>query len=140
MLKALHERAIISRILRFIRFVLVGGLASFSYAIFALVFITWLGADQVVASVVAYISAIPVSFFGQKFFTFKSGGAAGIEFLRFLPVQGANLLLAASITAIFAHVLSADPIYGIAAVMVIIPLFTYAAMSIVVFRAREHPH
>lgn len=125
------------RIQRLVRFAIVGGVASLSYAMIAYLLVARMGVGQVAASAIAYIAALPISFLGQKFFTFRSRGAARVEAPRFLVLQGANLALASGVTAFFAHVLNAPAIYGIIAVCVAIPLSAYLAMSIAVFRKAD---
>lgn len=124
------------RVGRFVRFGLVGGTATLAYAVIAFVLITYAGIDDVVASVLAYAAAIPVSFFGQKFFAFRSAGPMAEEALRFFVVQGANLILAAGIMALVTDVLGFGAIVGIVAVTVTIPVFTYICLSIIVFSGR----
>ena len=137
MIKGIKEHPFIRPLFRIIRFSIVGGVASLSYAIFAFSFIHWIGVGQVAASAAAYIAALPISFLGQKLFTFRSKGKTHIEAQRFLVVQGISLLLATGITALFAHVLNKEPIYAIVAVVIIIPTFTYIAMSVGVFKVRD---
>jgi putative flippase GtrA len=81
----------------------------------------------------AYLIAVPVSFLGQKHFTFKSKESARRELPAYLLLQGLNLCAAMLITYVVVDVLSMGYVMGIFAVVVIAGL-SYLAMGLAVFR------
>lgn len=124
---------------RLARFGITGGLASAIYALVTLVCVDRFEASGTVASIIGYLVAIPVSFLGQKLWTFKSKGSVSRELPRFLTVQGANLVLAAAVMAVVKDILGFDRMVGIVAVVLIIPTLTYLVLSRRVFTARGGP-
>lgn len=125
--------ALVSSGLRFIRFGLVGALATGTYAVAVLALVRWPGLGPTMASVVAYIIATPVSYFGQRNFTFASEGSLHRELPRFLVVQVINLAAAAVVMWIVSEQLGADPAIGVVAVVMVIPLMTYILLNQSVF-------
>lgn len=117
--------------LRLVRFGIVGGLASLIYAVVTYALITN-AMSPVWASVVAYAIAIPVSFLGQKYFTFDARGRVPVELSLFVITQAIGLLAAAAIMMLFA----AKPIMGILAVVIAIPLMNFVAMTYFIFPAK----
>lgn len=117
--------------LRLIRFGLVGGLASLIYALVTYALMSK-SIAPVWASVIAYAVAIPVSFLGQKYFTFDARGRVPVELSLFLITQGIGLVAAAAIMA----VLSSHPLFGIIAVVIAIPLMNFIAMTYFIFPAK----
>lgn len=126
----------LSDIMRLVRFALTGGLASSVYSIIAILAIDHLGVSGFYASVIGYLVAIPVSFIGQKFWTFRATGALRRELPGFLLVQGLNLIAAAIIMTVLVDFFGFDRIVGVAAVVGAIPLMTYILLSRNVFKQR----
>lgn len=123
--------------LRIVRFGITGGIASGVYAIIAIVAVDMLGMSGLGASSLAYLVAIPVSFIGQKFWTFRATGTLERELPGFLAVQAINLVAAAVIMAILVDVLKLDRIVGVGAVVIAIPAMTYLLLSRKVFKERN---
>jgi len=122
---------------RLARFIVTGGIASGVYAVAALVAVDMFAMSGLVASIVAYLIAIPISFVGQKFWTFRAKGSIASELPRFLVVQAANLAAAAILMAVIVDLLGVDRLIGIAAVVTAIPLATYLLLSRGVFTQRK---
>lgn len=118
---------------RLVRFAVVGATAAGVYAIVALVLIDSVGLAAMAASVIAYLVAIPVSFAGQKLWTFRSQGPVEREVPRFVGVQLANLAASAALLDVVVDRLHFDRLVGIAAVCVAVPLATYIALRYLVF-------
>lgn len=122
---------------RFIRFAMVGALCSAIYAIVAWIMFEHLGFSSSLSSLLGYAAAIPVSYFGQKFFAFKSGGALQDDLPRFLMLQIVNLFSAGVVMKIVVDIMGLPFTWGTAAVIVLIPLFTYVILFYGVFTARH---
>jgi len=120
---------------RLARFIVTGGIASGVYAIAALVAVDSFAMSGIAASTVAYMIAIPISFIGQKFWTFRAKGAIARELPRFLGVQLLSLIAASLVMGGVVDVLGWDRLIGIAAVISVIPVGTYLLLSRGVFAA-----
>ncbi|MGQ0456439.1 MAG: GtrA family protein [Hyphomicrobium sp.] len=118
---------------RLFRFAVTGGVASVIYAVVTLALIDELQLASPLASVLGYLAAIPVSFWGQKTWTFQTNGEVTKEFARFLLLQAVNILLAALVMALAIDFLGFDRRFGIAAVVVLIPIITYVCLARLVF-------
>ena len=127
----------LAELLRIARFGLVGGLASATYALIVLVLVDAMAMNTSLASVLAYLLAIPVSFFGQKHFTFGSSAAARGEFARFLIVQGVSLLLSLVVMRAVTDWLGWSHRIGILAVIIVIAVVNYGIMRNLVFLGRK---
>lgn len=121
--------------MRIARFALVGIVASGVYAVAGLSLVDGLNVPPVIASGLAYMTAIPVSFLGQKHFTFGSCGAVRRELSRFILVQALNLVLAAGIMALITDLFGQSHRLGIIVVIVSIPAVTYVLLATSVFHA-----
>jgi putative flippase GtrA len=117
------------------RFGAVGLAATGTYAAATLA-LSGSGLANVWASALGYLLAIPVSFAGQKYFTFQAAGWSRSELVRFLIVQAINLVLAAVIMTTVADVLGYGRVAGVLAVVVSVPLITYLLLRTAVFTAR----
>ncbi|MFZ1814793.1 MAG: GtrA family protein [Rhizobiaceae bacterium] len=115
------------------RFAVTGGVASGVYAIVAYVCVSHAELSGTIASVIAYAIAIPVSFLGQKFWTFRSRGAIRQELSKFLMLQIGNLVAAAMVMGVLTDALSLDPVIGIMVVVIVIPILTYVVLSTRIF-------
>ena len=135
-------RAIASRFweARFVRFLIVGGLSSLTYAIFAAIILYNTAIAPYIGSAIAYLLAIVPNFLGQKYLTFRSKGAFVLEIPRFAAVQGANLVLSSAIMHIGVVELEWSYNIAILIVVVLIPIISYIAMSLFVFVAKVSRH
>lgn len=124
----------VTTLLRLARYGLVGGLATVTYAVLAIALVSRLGMDPTTSSALAFLIAIPVSYLGQKHFTFASKGATRTELPRFLVVQGLNLIAATLIMRVVAVDLGLGHVIGTIAVVATIPLATYVMLNRAVFR------
>lgn len=127
----------LSELLRIARFGLVGGLASATYALAVLVLVDVMAMNTSLASVLAYLLAIPVSFFGQKHFTFGSKASAQGEFARFLVVQGISLVLSLLVMRAVTDWFGWSHRVGILAVIIVIAVVNYGIMRNLVFLGRK---
>jgi putative flippase GtrA len=127
----------IATLWQLIRYGVIGGAASATYAVVAFVLIGHGGWRPAFASAGAYVVAIPVSYLGQKYFTFRSRQRSWHELGRFLVVQLFNLLLAAVIMHVACETFKLDRLWGIVAVVAVIPIATYAMLALAVFRSGD---
>lgn len=118
----------------FFRFGLVGAMCSAVYAGVAWILHERMGQPPIIASVLAYIAAIPLSFAGQKFYAFKSTMAVTDELPRFVAVQIFNLILAGAAMFLITDIVGLPFWLGTLTVIALIPLTTFMMLSLVVFR------
>jgi putative flippase GtrA len=119
---------------RLLRFGLVGGSSAVVYAAVLLALVHFLGTGSMVSSALAYVAAIPVSFFGQKYFTFQSQGNVKRELPAYLLLQGVNLIASVFVTYTVVDLVGMSHYLGILAVVSVITLISYAAMALAIFR------
>lgn len=125
--------SIASELWRIVRFGIVGGAASGTYAVVVIGLVDGLRFDPTAASVIGYLCGIPVSFFGQKYFTFGSKARAREEIGRFIIVQLINLVLSLVVMRFVTVWLGLSHWLGIVAVIGVIALMTYGALRTHVF-------
>ena len=92
---------------------------------------THLGAAAI--SMIAYVTAMVVSFIGHKYVTFQASGNIKSQIFLFIVVHGVCLSITVLITNVIVNTLRWP--YGIAILLVdiIIPLFSFFALKLVVF-------
>lgn len=120
-------------IFKLVKFALVGLTATFVYAGLSYILIWVVLLNEVIANIIAYILAIPVSFFGQKYITFKSKGRSKRQAFQFVALQLFCLLVTTIIVAISNNVMHLHPNIGILLACVTVPIISYGAMSIIIF-------
>ena len=125
---------ILKQVLKLAKFGLVGLVASLSYALFAYICIWFVGFNETLSGGIAYLLAIPISFFGQKYFTFNSKGKVNAELPRFILLQVLCLMATLAITYTSNELLGLHPNFGILAVCVLLPPMSYLIMSLMIFR------
>lgn len=122
---------------RIARFGTVGLSGALLYAIIVLTMVRGFGVDQVVASGISYLIGIPYSYFGQKYFTFKSSGAVIKEFPQFILLQGFNLLLSMAVTYCVVDLLRQNDLAGVVAVTLAVAASSYCVMKLGIFRMAQ---
>lgn len=118
------------------RFAIVGLASTGLYAVLALASEQWLGMTAIVASVAAYAVATIFSYLGQKFVTFRSGGAHRSEGPRFLALTALGFAIATALPAI-GQQLNLPTIVPVALTCVLVPLINFFVLDRWVFAARR---
>lgn len=127
----LHGHSLPAKLLRY---GVVGVLSSVFYGIWTWLLVQAASLPPITASVTGYILAIPFSFFMQKRFAFRSDGRARLEAPRFLLVHAINIIASIAIMHVTVSVLQVDYRFGVVQTMVLIPLLSFIAMNLWVFR------
>lgn len=124
---------------RIFRFGLVGILASGTYALVVALLVEGLSVRPHVASVWGYLAGIPVSFFGQKHFTFRSKHNAWAEIVPFLIVQMVNIAASFVLMYLITEIMGLSHWIGIGAVILASAALAYLLLKVFVFidRARS---
>lgn len=131
MIRALFSRD--STMAKLFRFGLAGGLSTLFYGVCAWCLVYLVAQPPVVASIIAYLLAIPVSFVLQRRFAFRSLGNVRAELPRFLLVQGTNLVASTGTMHAIVNVFHANPTIGVLITMMVIPLLSFVMLHLWVF-------
>ena len=118
---------------RFVRFLVVGGLSSATYALVVALLLANEIAAPALASIVGYLIALVPNFLAQKLFTFRSTGPASGEIPRYLLVQGVNIGASTAVMHVGVAMLGWPAAVGIVVVVVLIPVTSYLALRLFVF-------
>lgn len=125
---------ILAEILRVAKFGLVGGISALVYAVSLFFLVKNFDMGSMQSSAVAYVIAIPASFVGQKYFTFKSPESIWRELPAFLALQAINLFSAMLVTYTVVDVLGLNHFVGVLAVIMTIAIISYCSMALSIFR------
>ncbi len=121
---------------KIIRFCIVGGLASLIYFISTHVILAHSSLGEVQASVFAYLVAIPFSFIGQKYFTFKAYGNPLVEMTLFIISHLLGLAISTGVVFI-SNAMALNINIGLIAVIVLVPIINFIFMNTIVFQHFE---
>jgi putative flippase GtrA len=120
--------------LKFARFVVVGGFNAVVYFGSTYFYVVGLGLGSNVASVLGFLTAVPLAFVAHRSFTFASKGPIGGEWGRFVVAQIASLATSLLAMWITVDVLGGHFAYGIVAGIVFVPIMTFVVLNRLVFR------
>jgi putative flippase GtrA len=118
---------------RVLRFVLVGGTATLSYALLVTLANLWLPLPAGVNSLLAYGLSMPVSYAGHRLFTFNSVQAHGQTAPRFMLTSVVGYGLAFIIPAVMTDALGWSSHLATVASCTAIPLVNFILLSTFVF-------
>jgi putative flippase GtrA len=123
----------------FVRFLVTGGVATLAYTILAALVATRWPELRQPAGAVIYIAMVPLSFFAQRRFVFRSSNPLAQEFLRYAALQAAAIVLASLVIPRFATGPFAWKVgvYGLNAAVA--AGVSYVLCSLVIFRGRREP-
>jgi len=122
---------------RLIRF---GGIGVVSLLVYSSLFAllaetTRLGA--VLISMVAYATSMVLSFIGHRYFTFRATGNIRAQIFKFTALHCLCFLTTVAITTLVIDILRWPYVVAILLVDVIVPLITFVALKLVVFREKS---
>ncbi|MEC9347460.1 MAG: GtrA family protein [Pseudomonadota bacterium] len=122
--------------LRFLRFGLIGGTTGILYAAVAYLLISAAGVVPWLASALAYGAVLPVNYFGQRLFAFRSSGRHRIEAPRFVLVHLCSLAGNALILQGCVSILHLDVPLAVGISTVATPVVAFAFLNFWVFLGR----
>jgi putative flippase GtrA len=131
---ALSAQNVFADIRRLARF---GGVGIVSLLVYSALYTILAEATRLSAvptSIVAYVAAMVVSFVGHKFFTFGVGGNVRAQAFKFIVVHSMGLLMTVLITDLVVETLRWPYGVGILLVDIAIPLLSFLALRLVVFK------
>ncbi len=118
---------------RMLRFLLVGGTATLSYALLVTLANHWLPLPAGVNSLLAYGLSMPVSYAGHRLFTFNSARAHGQTAPRFMLTSAVGYGFAFLIPAVMTDALGWSSHLATLASCTAIPLVNFIMLSLFVF-------
>lgn len=118
-------------------FVVFGLLAGGVYAVLLILLTDKLKLPVFVASIVAFAIAIPVSYLGNRWVTYRSRNMPGPELVRFLTVQGANVFITSAIVQAATAYFNASTRVGILVAFIAAPIVSFILFEIWVYRQRN---
>jgi putative flippase GtrA len=118
---------------RVMRFLLVGGTATLSYALLVTLANLWLPLPAGLNSLLAYGLSMPVSYAGHRLFTFNSARAHGQTAPRFMLTSAVGYGLAFLIPAVMTDALGWSSHLATLVSCTAIPLVNFVLLSVFVF-------
>jgi putative flippase GtrA len=115
------------------RFAIVGFFNSGLYAMVTWWLIAYGHVAPESASLLGYLVAIPVAYFGHRWVTFTSAGAVHVEALRFVTVHAMGLFVAWEAMDLASNRLGLHFAAGIIAAVVLVPLLNFLVLDHFVF-------
>lgn len=118
---------------RWVRFGVVGGLATLCYAALGLCFVNGMGLPALAGNALAYVLSFVVSYLGQSRWTFQADGRHRAMLPRFAATQGLGL---AANSAVIWLLMAAGLPYAWAMLLAaaLVPALVYALCAFWVFR------
>ena len=117
-------------------FVFVGGSAALGYFVLACT-LKYFGMAATMASAIAYLSFVPISYLGHRKFTFNSAGNAAVELPKFLVVAFLGIATGVLVPHLVTDVSGLPAWIGFALVCAVVPIVSYVSLRIWVFRQRQ---
>lgn len=119
-------------------FVASGALASGAYAVLYAWATLYAGMPVFFGSLFAFLLATPVSYFGNRWITYRSRNVMGPESLRFLTVQLINLVVTAFVVHAASKLFALTTTSQIVVACVSAPLVSLVLYELWVYRQRMH--
>lgn len=125
--------------LQFATFAAIGVTATVTHATVALLSHHFLAASPFQANLAGYVSAVGVSFFGNRHVTFRGVPRQTGQFLRFVVISLAGFALTQAITYVGASVLGFPFAVALAPAVTLVPVATFVMSKTWAFAAADHP-
>ena len=119
---------------KFVRFSIVGALSGVAYAIVVALCVSLVGIGPGIASMLAYVTVLPMNFVAQRGFTFQSGNVISVDFPKFFIAQILALSICAAAMKFVVNILGLHYGYGIVFSLVLVPLLNFVILGKLVFK------
>jgi len=119
--------------LKLVRFALVGGSTTLLYAIFAIGIHEILGSPVLLGHAIAFLLAVPLSYLGQRRFTFLYKGRQLLALKRFLVTSGFAFAVSTGAVYLSNEILNWHYLVATGITVLVVPLVTFVTMLLWVF-------
>lgn len=123
-----------SEIGKILRFGVVGGAATASYALMVWLLVDQLDWPAMQASMVGYMVSLPVSYAGQRRITFRSRGAHRVQIPKFMVLSLTSLLGTTGGMFLMHEMYQWHYLFGIGLAVVAVPVLNFLVMRSWIFR------
>jgi len=131
------EEGLRELLFKLFRFAIVGGSATLLYGVFVLIIHALADPPALAGHTLAYALAVPVSYLGQRSFTFRYRGPEGRAVRRFLITVTVAFVISTAAVWLCDAVLGLPYYVGMLVTMAVVPLVSFAAMLLWVFLEPE---
>lgn len=107
------------------------------YAIILVFSVDVLKLPSFFGSVIAFIIAIPVSYFGNRWVTYRSNNVLAPEAFRFLIVQAINLVLTSAVVHFMMEQFALPTYTGVIVAFIAAPIISFVLFELWVYRQRQ---
>lgn len=116
-----------------LRFAIVGAASSLIYAVIAMLLVGGLEIAPKIASVVAYLVALPLNFLANRSFAFQSAGELKVDATRYALLHAAGMAIAFVSMSFAVDYLGGNYLIGVAITVVLVPAFNFLVANFWVF-------
>jgi putative flippase GtrA len=115
------------------RFGIVGGISGLIFAATTALLISEGRVDATLSSIIGYVVSMPVNFFANRSFSFRSQGNILSDAIRYTVLQVVNMAASAGAMQAATNTLGLHYLFGIAGAIVLVPLTSFLLMEVWVF-------
>lgn len=119
-------------------FITFGSLAGAVYAVIFVVSVDILGVPTFIGSVIAFTLAIPVSYLGNRWVTYRSNNVLASEAARFVTVQVTNLILTSAVVHFVMERFALPTCVGVVVAFLAAPIISFVLFEFWVYRQRRN--
>jgi putative flippase GtrA len=116
-----------------LRFGLVGATSGLIFACTTALLISGAAIDETLASMIGYVISMPVNFFANRSFSFRSQGHILSDAMRYAALHIVNIAVTAGAMEAAVNALGVHYVFGIIGAIVLVPLANFVLMEIWVF-------
>ncbi len=129
--------ALMEKYRKILGFITFGGLAGMVYAVILVASVDAFGLPIFLGSVIAFALAIPVSYFGNRWVTYRSNNMLASEVYRFLVVQTLNLVLTSVVVHFMIEWFGLPTYTGVIVAFIAAPVISFVLFELWVYRQRQ---
>ncbi len=129
--------ALFEKYRKLLGFLAFGLLAGLTYAVALILSVSFFKIPTFVGSVIAFALAIPVSYLGNRWITYRSTNMLAPEAARFIVVQLINLVLTSVVVHFVIERFAMSAYVGIVVAFFTSPIISFVLFELWVYRQRE---
>ena len=125
------------RLSKLLRYALIGGIATLVHAVILWVFVTFVDLRPSLATILGFLAAFSVSYFGHYYFTFQSTESHRRALPRFLAIALSGAVLNWLIFVVVYDGLRMDYWIAFLIAVIVVPIFVYAMSGRLAFKKAD---